>query len=154
MNLEDIAKTLPWGLHDAYLEAAEVDWARATVSLTLRVMMTRHQEEDQRAKVTVTGLAFFVVDPPRADFVSGDGTGSAGLWIDAGEGPANEAAKTRLPKIPEGHFLHWLFVSEWNSFIHICGRHAELVSLEQHPVAARAGTRALFPGEDTEADGT
>jgi hypothetical protein len=27
MNLEDIAKTLPWGFHDAYFEAAEVDWS-------------------------------------------------------------------------------------------------------------------------------
>jgi hypothetical protein len=49
MNVEDIAKTLPWGFHDAYLEAAEVDWSRATLALTVRVMMTRSPLRDARA---------------------------------------------------------------------------------------------------------
>jgi hypothetical protein len=117
-------------------------------------MMSERQDEDQRAKVTVTGLAFFVVDPPHADFMGGVRMGGGALWIDAGEGPANEAVKSRLPEAPDGHFLHWFFAREWNSFIHICGRHAMLVWLEPHPVAARTGTRALLPGEDTERDGT
>jgi hypothetical protein len=43
-------------------------------------------------------------------------------------------------------FLHWIFVHPWNRFIHICGREAELVWLEDAAQPSR-GLRALFPGD-------
>jgi hypothetical protein len=50
VTLVDLARTLPWGLHDAYLEGLEVDWLHARVILTVRLMMSEHQDMDQRAR--------------------------------------------------------------------------------------------------------
>jgi hypothetical protein len=56
--------------------------------------------------------------------------------------------RLHLPEVPGDCFLRWLFVNQWNSFIHISGREAHLEWLEPHPVAARSASRALFPGEE------
>ncbi len=148
MTLSEIEASLPWGLHDAYLETLSIDWPRATLSMTVRVMMTRAQDKDQRASIVVTGLVFCSIDAPEIDPTRGyEPTPEEGLWLDSGEGAANEEAKGRLPKVPEGCFLQWFFVSQWNRCIHVCGRRAELIWLETDPTSSRATTRALFPGD-------
>ena len=148
MTLSGIEDTLPWGLHDACLEALAIDWPNAKLTLTVRLMMTEHQDMDQRARVIVTGLVFCAIDPPEIDASRGyEPAPKMGLWIGAGEGAANDEARKRLPAIPDGCFLHWLFVHGWNRFIHLCGRGAELEWIEPEPVASRAATRALFPGD-------
>jgi hypothetical protein len=148
MTLATIEDSLPWGLHDAYLEALAIDWPNAKLTLTVRVMMTEHQDMDQRAAIIVTGLVFCAIDPPHKT-VSPSRTraSSKGLWIDAGEGAGNDEIRARLPAIPDGCFLHWLFDTRAGRFIHICGRRAELEWIEREPVASRATTRALFPGD-------
>ncbi len=148
MTLVEIADGLPWGLHDAYLERLELDWLAARLTLTIRVMMTEHQDMDQRARITIDGLVFCSIEPPEIDPAKGytripDG----GLWISDGPGAA-EAGATSLPATPEGCFLHWFYVGPWNRFIHVCARDARLEWLEPAPVASRANTRALFPGDE------
>jgi len=139
---------LPWGLHDAYLEDLAVDWLHARLTLTLRLMMSEHQDMDQRARITVEGLVFCSIEPPEIDVAKGyEPIPEGGLQISDGPGAEGDSA-SRLPATPEGCFLHWLFVQRWNRFIHICGRHALLAWLEPLPVASRAETRALFPGEE------
>jgi hypothetical protein len=71
-----------------------------------------------------------------------------GLWLDAGAGAANDDARKALPPVPDGCFLHWLYVRPWNRFIHIAGREAHLEWVEPHPVTARSGNGALFPGDE------
>jgi hypothetical protein len=147
-SLADIEHTLPWGLHDAYLESLEIDWPTQTATLTVRLMMTERQDMDRLGRITVTGLAFCSIDPPHPYPRSEAETDtSVGLWIDAGEGPANDEAKARLPEVPEGCFVHWIFAHQWNSCMHISGRDAELVWLEPEPVASKRGQRAFFPGD-------
>ncbi|HEX7602209.1 MAG TPA: hypothetical protein VF316_11415 [Polyangiaceae bacterium] len=148
MDIATIEASLPWGLHDAYLEAVRIDWSSATATLTVRVMMTERQDMDRRAEITVTGLVLCAIDPPQIDPRRGyEPTPERGLWIDSGEGPANDEAKARLPKLPDGCFLHWFFVQNWNRFIHISGKDAELRWIEEAPVAARSAKRALFAGD-------
>ena len=74
-----------------------------------------------------------------------------GLRIDAGEGPANDEVKSRLPQVPDGCFLRWLFVNNWNRFIHICGRRADFTWLEPQPVRARRDRRSERAGKAAEA---
>ena len=64
MNIATIEASLPWGLHDAYIEAVDIDWSRATLTLSVRVMMTERQDTDRRAKIIVTGLVFCAIDAP------------------------------------------------------------------------------------------
>jgi hypothetical protein len=145
MTLDEIEQTLPWGLHDALLLRLSVDWARASVTLDVRVMMSERQDLGRLGRIVITGLLFCAIDPPEIDPARGYvPVAEAGLWIDAGPG---SAAGASLPSIPEGCFLHWLFVRSWNRFIHICGRHAELIWLDDGPQPSRSAGRALFPGD-------
>jgi len=150
MNLAEIEVPLPWGFHDACLERLDIDWAGSRLELTLRLMMSSHQDEDQRAKVVVRGLVYCTIDPPvvhTSQSAQPAPRATSALWIDSGEGPGGDDAKARLPPPPPGCFLHWFFVYDWNAFIHICARDAELTWLEDTPRPARGKTRALFPGE-------
>jgi hypothetical protein len=150
VNLAEIESTLPWGFHDAHVERIEIDWPRARLSLTLRLMMTERQEMDQRARVDVAGLIYCSIDAPMIDPKGGyyDPTPESGLWVDSGEGAPDSEARARLPATPAGCFLHWFFVQNWNRFIHVCARDAELVWLEPAPIAARSDSPALFPGDE------
>jgi hypothetical protein len=147
MNLAEIEASLPWGFHDAYLERLEIDWVQSRLAFELRLMMTESQDKDQRARLTVNGLVYCSVEPPIVDPPAYEATSPDGLWIDAGDGAAADAVG--LPATPPGCFVHHLLVSNWNyRSIHICGTAADLTWLEPEPVASRAGTRALFPGDE------
>ncbi len=137
MTLDEIEDALPWGFHDAYLEQLEIDWSSGRAVLGLRLMMSEHQDMDQRAKVIVEGLHYCSVPP----LVQPD---AGGLWLDTG---AETKTLSGHPPVPAGHFLHYFFVRESNQFIHICGRDARLEWIESAPVPARSGMRALFPGD-------
>jgi len=148
MTFQEIEATLPWGLHDAYLEGIVIDWVGARLELDVRLMMSESQDLDQRARLTVTGLVYCAIDAPRSDpprgYTSIPGTG---LWIDTGAGPAPTAPELRLPAAPAGCFLQWVFVHDWNTFMHVCGRDVSFRWLEPNAVPSRALTRALSPGD-------
>jgi hypothetical protein len=148
MTFQDVDASLPWGLHDAYLEGIALDWTRAQLELTVRLMMSEQQDMDQRACVTVRGLVYCAIDPPEIDPARGyEPVPEVGLWIDTGPATGGREAESRLPPTPAGCFVQWIFVHDWNRFIHICGREVSLAWLEPTPVASRAHTRALFPGD-------
>jgi hypothetical protein len=148
MTLRELTEGLPWGLHDAYLEALTVDWARATASLTFRLMVSERQDQERRARIDVEGLVFCSVEPPEIAPERGyTPTPPEGLWISDGEGAAPNLAAP-LPAIPEGCFLHWLFVKDWNRFIHVCARDASLAWLQPAPVAALGRKRVSYPGDE------
>ena len=140
-----IEATLPWGFHDAHLEGLDLDYPHAVLVLRMRVPISKPQDLDRRCTLRIRGLAFCAIDPPALgefELTPGDG-----LWIGSGEGAAGDAL-ARLPAIPEGCFLHWFYVHSWNSFIHVCGRSAELTWTEDAPVPARGSSRARFPGDE------
>ena len=148
MTLEELTDPLPWGLHDARLETLEVDWLRARLTLTARLMMSEHQDLDQRARFTLDGLVYCSIEAPEIDPGRGyEAIPPGGLMVSEGTGAAPGYEAT-LPPTPQGCFLHWFFVVQWNRFIHVCARDARLTWLDPSPVAARAGTRALFPGDE------
>jgi hypothetical protein len=146
MTLDELMNPLPWGLHDAYLEALSLDWPRATASLTVRLMISEHQDEERRARIDLTGLVYCSVDAPEIAPERGYApTPAEGLWLVDAEGGAPGAA---LPATPDGCFLHRLYVKDWNRFIHVCARDASLTWLDPAPVPAQAERRALFPGDE------
>jgi hypothetical protein len=146
MTLEELTAPLPWGLHDAYLESLTLDWPRATATLTVRLMMSEHQDTERRARIDLAGLVFCSVDAPEiAPHRGYTPAPPDGLRLADAEGAAPGAV---LPATPEGCFVHRLFVNDWNRFIHLCARGASLTWLDPAPVPARARTRALFPGDE------
>src|SRR4051794_3981013 len=110
----------------------------------MRLQMSEHQDLDQRARVIIEGLAYCSIEPPQIDPPHYRPTPQQGLWVDSGEG----VQSGDHPLLPDGCFIQWFFVRDWNRFIHICGKTAQLEWIEPTPVPARGNTRALFPGEE------
>jgi hypothetical protein len=148
MTLEEIAARLPSGLRDASLEELKIDWLHARIDMTLRVCgdsSVGGGDYERRVRIAITGLVFCEIEAPALDSARGYGPGpEQGLWIDAGPGAGDEGAKARLPKTPEGCFVHWLFVHRWSRFIHICARHADMAWMEADPRSLHTQTDVLF----------
>ena len=82
MTIRELADGLPWGLHDAYLEAPSIDWPRATASLTMRLMISERQDQERRGRIDLTGLVFCSVDAPEIAADRGyTPTPGDGLWL-------------------------------------------------------------------------
>ena len=155
MTLKELENTLPSGFHDSALKSFAVDYERRTVRLDISLSVgdpdgPREQRDDYRgAQIEVSGLVFFVVDPPDAGY----DFGSRGeVWIKDGYETRSilEFTKTidkkLLDAVPPGAFLHSFFVNDWNSYMHIC---ASDCSIKWFGVAERhQGRRQHFhPGE-------
>ena len=84
--------------------------------------MLQHLKSRERyIQVTVTGLIYYIVDPPCYEYLKESHKRDAGdgLWVDIGEGN-NPSTQTQLPQpLPHGAFYNWIYVHNWNSFIHI-----------------------------------
>lgn len=145
MTLEELAYTLSWGFHDAYLVRFEVDHLERAFTIDLLLQIGKGQETDQLARIRVSGLAFFVALPPHPD--PKDIYPDELLWMDAGPGQMKGDEELDLPAVPDGHFLHHFYTrGEWQTF-YVCGRDASLTWLEPEPQPARHGRRAAFPGD-------
>lgn len=99
----------------------QVDWLTGRLIVDVRPKVSERQDLDRGARVVVSGLEWLVIDP------KGPGTPAlfepahvGGYTIDSREG----AARTELPDVPEGAFVHYFFVIERNAFIHFCARDA------------------------------
>lgn len=132
MNLKELEASLPNGLHDAQLRHLEVDYTGRSASLVLSIWTgnsvgsTREAREVYRtARITLHKLAFASVDAPEK-------VGGAGkLRIDAGAGVA-PTSNLRLPSnLPTTCFVHWIFVSEWNAFIHVAAEAASITWIDE-----------------------
>jgi hypothetical protein len=142
MTLEELEHLLPWGLHDAYVEQMNIDWIGASLILVVRIMMSENQDLDQRAEVILDGLVYVRIEGPEPE---GSASSAAGLWVQPDAVPPERAPRD-LPPPPAGSFVHQFHVSQWNRSFFVCARSAALRWLEPEPAAARAETRALFPG--------
>ena len=91
MTLEEIENSLPWGLHDAYRERIEIDWLAQRAVLRVRLMLSEHQDLDQRAHVVVDGLVYCSIDPEIDPARGYDPMPAAGLWL--GSGPRTVAIR-------------------------------------------------------------
>ncbi len=144
MTLEELEQSLPWGLHDAYVEQMELDFARSAAALVVRVMMSEPQDLDRRARIDLGGLVFVTMEGPEAAELAAP-TEGGGLWVDS-LAVAPENVPPEMPRAPAGTWVHQFFVHQWNRSFYVCAREATLTWLEPTAVPARSATRALFPG--------
>jgi hypothetical protein len=116
-SIEEVEIGLPHGFHDATLLALNWDCEAARATFTFNVLFGSPESEAdpepkyRRGELIVSGVAFLSIDVPRSM--------SAGApWLTSGSGQPS-TAPAALPKLPEGCFLHWFFVKQWNGFIRI-----------------------------------
>ena len=126
MNLDDLLESLPNGLHDARLRRFEVDYINRTASIVVSIWIgdsggNRETREVYRhARIDLQQLAFAAVDAPEK--AVGDGN----LRIDVGTGVAPSSDLTLPADLPKGCSVHWIFVTQWNAFIHFAAETASI----------------------------
>jgi hypothetical protein len=157
MTLEELANTLPNGLHDSALKSLSIDYERRTLRLEVSVKVgdsdgPRENRDDIRnAQIDISGVVFFVIDPPCSD-VNHDFKSPGELWIaDAYETRSiPEFTKTLdqklLDTVPSDTFVQSFFVSEWNSYLHVAAKDCAMkwVGATHHYNGVR---QTFYPGE-------
>ncbi len=130
-TLEQLAGTLPNGFHDAEVRSCLVDFVARRVTLEIDVWVGEvvadrdRREARQPARIILGALVFLQIEPPDPRYAF---ERPAAVTIDlCAPDPMHPPAKS----IPSDAFLSRLFVAEWNAFIHVAARSADLAWLGQ-----------------------
>ena len=130
-SLRQIDDELPNGFHDALLRAVTLDLVSNSASLRLHLFVGEPDAASEEAReayrgatLTLEELMYFVIDVPDRWDVRPGGR----VMIDAGDATdhSNPRAPTERSALPAGAFAYWIFVHEWNCFIHVAARGAVL----------------------------
>lgn len=131
MTLDELYKTLPNGLHDAMVHSITVDYSKQQVRFDISVWVgdLDSQDEDAReayrdGELVLNDIGYYIVEAPDPTYPY---YGADHITVDTGnlKSLARPPA-VRLPPAQEGMFVNWIYVQEWNSFIYVASRSAEL----------------------------
>jgi hypothetical protein len=130
VTIHQLIESLPNGLHDAEIHRLSIDYTARTIECEVDIWI-----EDERipgsdidftrsARLIFADMEYCVIEPPdpRYPYDSGQPLMVDVADIDRADNPYPEARA-------EGAFRCRLFVNEWNSFLTICARTADLAWL-------------------------
>jgi len=118
MNLFQLERSLPNGLHDAKLRRVAVDYVQRTATLELEIDISDTGTPLYRPTIiTLSGFAYFAIGPPDPTYP----------FRDAGTVTIDLSAPKK-PFVPgsESESAFRLFISDFNSFIDADAPEAEL----------------------------
>jgi len=131
MNLDELAASLPNGLHDARLHKIIVDYgnheARFIFDIwvgNMNAKIDSKREVYRKEEVILSGLLFLASEPPDSAYLlQQDGP----LIVDVGAMHAiSKPISIKIPPLPKGAFVNWIFVRNWNSFMYVAANDARL----------------------------
>jgi len=132
VTLEELDDKLPNGFHDAGLISIELDYVAGTAILRLSLHVglrddpELEREEYQEANLNLSGLCFCSIDPPDPTYPFLP----KGKPITVGGDPAKADHLQSLPalaaRLPQGAWCYRFFVHNWNAFIYVAAKHAEV----------------------------
>lgn len=157
MTLAELENTLPSGFHDSALTGLSIDYARRAARLDVSLKVgdpdgPREQRDDVRdAQINISGLVFFVIDPP-SSAAAYDFDSPGALWLSDGHETRSipeftkSIGKSLLDAVPVDAFVQSFFVHDWNSYIHIAARDCAMkwFGVARHYKGPR---QAYYPGE-------
>jgi hypothetical protein len=130
MTFEELDQALPNGFHDAMVRTITVDYAEQTAVIAMHLLVGipggPRPDEYRQATLKVSGLCYFWIEPPDAAYPflrGGSPIDVAGYPDDPEAFPALNAL---LPVMPKDTTCFRFFVHNWNSFIHIAARDAQI----------------------------
>ena len=139
MNIKELDDSLPNGFHDAMLESFSVNYGSGSAVLKLQILVgdpessvEPEREAYRAAEVHLSGICYFVIEAPDQKLI---GTTSKVLWIDGGSYDAGSAPPCPVPlaALPQDISTYWFYVREWNSFIHVAVRDANIQWCSKDP---------------------
>ena len=125
---------MPDGLHDSRVSRIEVDYEQRRLNLNVAVWLgsmdsdtPERRKAYKRGQILISGLLLAVTEPPDPRYPF---RASAQLTIDGCNMSKN--VSTELTRsLPADAFFRSLWVNEWNAFIHIAAKSAELMWLDR-----------------------
>jgi hypothetical protein len=139
VTLLELEQSLPNGLHDAQVRKIEVDYELHKVTIDVAVWVgdvddpPKLREAYKKGRLVVSGLLFIVLEPPDAGYPFKNSTD---LCINGCDMTTN-IDKDLLESLPADAFVRSFFVNEWNAFIHIAAREAEILWANEGAVTDR-----------------
>jgi hypothetical protein len=131
MNIAELEAEHGLTFHDSLLRGLSTDFTSRTVEFVLEVCVgdpkaATEQERERRrvARLELTGLQYFVIDPPDPSYPYRD---EGPVDVDPCDADQDLAARYRMP---ESAFAGRLFVSDWNGYIHFAATNAALTWLD------------------------
>ncbi len=127
MTLEEIEMSLPNGLHDAHLAKLDIDYVKREARFHIHVDVSDAESKEtsgqyRSGNLTLLGLLFCVMEPPDSRYPYRD---NRALWITSSGPVRSEDISVKLPEpLPQGAFVHYLFVNDWNAFIYLAAMDA------------------------------
>jgi hypothetical protein len=135
MTLADIEHLLPNGFHDAQIEQFVWDYRTNSASFIVELWVAKEEDESlevyREARLDLKGIIFIMIDPPcpreldPKPYKSSSGT----LQIDGFETTESMLPNlaTLLEGVSAGTSPYSFYVVNWNSYIHVAAKEAELV---------------------------
>jgi hypothetical protein len=132
MTLRELSETLPNGFHDAVVHTVTLDYSKHEVKFDIAVWVGELGAKDEakreayrNGELILSGVAFCVIEPPDPTYPYDK---KDGIIIDTGEVRSlSKPPALQLPPVPEGLFLNWVYVREWNSFMYVVARNAQFL---------------------------
>jgi len=131
MTLDELYKNLPNGLHDAIVHSITVDYSKRQARFNLSVWVGDLDSKDEDAReayrdgeLILYDIGYYIVEAPDPSYLY---YGTDNITIDTGNVKSlTMPPAVKLPPAQEGMFVNWIYVNEWNSFIYVASRSAEL----------------------------
>jgi hypothetical protein len=132
MTLNELARTLPNGFHDSAVHMINLDYSKHEIIFSIAVWVGDLSATDDETReayrmghLTLSDMAFCVIEPPDPTYPYYE---KDRIVVDTDEVKSlRTPPSVQLPSVPEGMFLNWIYVNQWNSFIYVAARNAELV---------------------------
>jgi hypothetical protein len=123
-----IENSLPNGFHDSRIFKHHVDEKKQEAEIILGVDISDVDSNDgsiifKRGKLILTGLVFFIKEPPRS-------SDKRNFLCDAGVLEGEKLSKVYPAGLPEDTFGYWFFLNETNSFIYVAAKSASFEWLD------------------------
>jgi len=132
MTFEELERSLPNGLHDSRVSRIAIDYEQRTLTLDIDVWVgdinreAREQRETyKRGRVLISGLFFTAMEAPDPRYPFSTATG---LTVDGCDMSKNLSTEL-MSSLPADTFFRSLWVNEWNAFIHVAAKNADLTWL-------------------------
>jgi hypothetical protein len=124
---EQVASTLPNGFHDSKIRAVNINYEQQQATFDWLVDFSKYPDRTplfRNVRVVFHELTYLILEPPNPGYSCDDPTPLSVVDVDSS---LHEKIMFNTVPAPESSVKLSAYVNDWNSFIHIAAKSAELV---------------------------